>query len=277
MLEKLLPLPLLLLLDRGARGFGDQEIVVAALVGKETAARQLDDARGDAVEEIAVVRDEETRAGVAREKVLQPLDGLRIEMVRGFVEDEKVRPRDQRAAQRDAPFFSTAQRRDRAVALRRVEMRSQTFDAAVEIPAVEVVDLIEQHGAARMLGRGAFILRQQREDVCRACFDIRENRGLLLQRESLRQPARHQITPAREHARVRLQLARRDPQECGLAAAVATHEPDAFAFLHRHGGAVEHGVRTVADGQFGGAGNGIGHKRAVNIHVACGRGKLESG
>ena len=83
-------------------------------VGDEAAARQLDDARGDAIEEIAVVRDEEARAGVAREEVLEPLDALGVEMVGRLVEDEEIRPREQRAAERDAPLFAAAERADDA-------------------------------------------------------------------------------------------------------------------------------------------------------------------
>ena len=59
-LEELLALVFLLLLGRFALRLGEEEIVVVALVASELAARQLDDARGDAIEEIAVVRDEET-------------------------------------------------------------------------------------------------------------------------------------------------------------------------------------------------------------------------
>ena len=84
-------------------------------------------------------------------------------------------------------------------------------------------------------------------------------------------------SPSREHPGVRQQLTRGDAQERGLAAAVSSHEPDALTFFHRHGGAIQHGVRTVADGEFGGAGDGIGHERGANIHAPRRRGKLESG
>ena len=112
LLQKLLPLPLLLLLHADALRFREQEVIVTAVVAEELPALQLDDARGDTIEKIAVVRDEEARAGVAREKVFEPLDAAGVEMVRRFVEDEKIGPCEQCATQRNAPLFPAGKRAD---------------------------------------------------------------------------------------------------------------------------------------------------------------------
>ena len=55
------------------------------------------------------------------------------------------------------------------------------------------------------------------------------------------------------------------PPQIGAHGEGFVDEPDALAFLDCHGGAVEHGVRTVADGEVGGAGDGIGHVYATRV------------
>ena len=51
---------------------------------------QLEDPLGDVVEEVPVMRDGDHRAGVSVEEVLQPLDRLGVEVVRGLVEQQQV-------------------------------------------------------------------------------------------------------------------------------------------------------------------------------------------
>ena len=66
---------------------------VAAGVGGQPAVLEVDDLLGDAVEEPPVVRDDEVGPARAREVVLQELDGVEVEMVRGLVEQQHVRAR----------------------------------------------------------------------------------------------------------------------------------------------------------------------------------------
>src|SRR5438874_8386728 len=87
--------------------YAREEVVrVVAVVAGELAARQLDDPRRHPIEKIAIVCDEQTGAGVTREKVLQPFDRAGIEMVGRFVENQKIRTREKRSAKRDTAFFS---------------------------------------------------------------------------------------------------------------------------------------------------------------------------
>src|SRR5436190_15223288 len=88
----------------------EQIIGVVAVVADELAARQLDDSRGYPIEKIAIVRDEETGAGITREKILQPFDRAGIEMVGRFVENQKIGTREQRPAKRDAASFPAGKR-----------------------------------------------------------------------------------------------------------------------------------------------------------------------
>ena len=81
------------------------------------------------------MRDEEARAGIAREEILQPLDALGVEMVGRLVEDQEIRPREQRAAERDAPLLAAAERADEAVERGRVQIRGEALDAADRAPS----------------------------------------------------------------------------------------------------------------------------------------------
>ena len=65
-------------------------VVVVAAVADEPALADLDDAADELVEELAVVRDEEDRAGVGLEVVLEPEQGFEVEVVGGLVEQQQV-------------------------------------------------------------------------------------------------------------------------------------------------------------------------------------------
>ena len=103
------PLVLLQILARLPLGARQQVVGVISLVAGESAARELHDARRDAVQEIAVVRDEKARAGVAAQEGLQPGDALGIQVVGRLVEDQEIRLLDKRAAERDAPLFAAGE------------------------------------------------------------------------------------------------------------------------------------------------------------------------
>src|SRR5207249_7386460 len=75
--QKLLPFMFLHFLHGLSPHAREQVIRVVAVVAGELAARQLDDPRRHPIEKIAIVCDEQTDAGVTREKVLQPFDSSR--------------------------------------------------------------------------------------------------------------------------------------------------------------------------------------------------------
>jgi selenophosphate synthetase-related protein len=57
----------------------------------DAAVFDLEDAGGEAVDEVAVVRDEEHRAGEVADGVEQDVLGAQIEVVGGLVEQQQVR------------------------------------------------------------------------------------------------------------------------------------------------------------------------------------------
>ena len=73
----------------------------------------MDDAVDDAVEEIAVVRDEQQRAGIAREPVLEPQHGIEVEVVGGLVEQQEVRAAHQRLREIEPHPPAAGESRDR--------------------------------------------------------------------------------------------------------------------------------------------------------------------
>ena len=67
----------------------------------------------DRVEQRAVVRDEQHRAGERLERGLERLAALEVEMVRRLVEDEEVRARRDDDREREPPPLAAGERGDR--------------------------------------------------------------------------------------------------------------------------------------------------------------------
>ena len=68
----------------------DEVVVVGAAVAGELGLADFDDAVHELVQELAIVRDHEDRAGVIFQIILKPEEGLEVEVVGRFVEDEEV-------------------------------------------------------------------------------------------------------------------------------------------------------------------------------------------
>ena len=78
-------------------------------IGAQLSAVELDDARGHRIEKGAIVRDQEQRTAKIIEQILQPQDGVEVEMVGRLVEQQHLGRRDQRLCQRDALLRAAAQ------------------------------------------------------------------------------------------------------------------------------------------------------------------------
>ena len=68
--------------------FGHHHLVVAAGVGDDGLVVDVGNVGADAVEEVAVVGDDDERAIVAHQEILQPVDGVEIEVVGGLVQEQ---------------------------------------------------------------------------------------------------------------------------------------------------------------------------------------------
>src|SRR5207248_5430430 len=178
----------------------EQVIRVVAVVTDDLAARQLDDPRRYPIEKIAIVRDEQTGAGITREKILQPFDRAGIEMVGRFVENQKIGTREKRPAKCDTAFFPAGKRAHDAIGFRSVQIRDERLDPVFQIPTVVLDYLVQERGAERAIARDAFVFSDEVENPLRAAKNICMDRSYIVETGNLRHVAGDEITPAREFA-----------------------------------------------------------------------------
>ena len=86
-----------------------QELLVGARVAVRVAAAHLDDPIGQALDEVAVVRDEDQRAAVILERVEQDVLRVEVEMVGRLVEQQRVRRTQQHARHRQPRALAARQ------------------------------------------------------------------------------------------------------------------------------------------------------------------------
>jgi hypothetical protein len=108
-LERLLSLPLRLLLVGEALLLLLQPRRVIALPGNAAAAVELEDPAGDVVEEVTIVGDGDDRAGIRLQVVLEPGDRFGVEVVGRLVEQQDVGLLQQQPAESDAAALAAGQ------------------------------------------------------------------------------------------------------------------------------------------------------------------------
>ena len=123
--------PLLLLLQPGG---------VVPLPGDALAAVELEDPAGHVVEEVAVVGDGDDGAGIVGEEVLQPGDGLGVEVVGGLVEQQQVGALEEQAAEGHPAALAARELVDVGVRRRQPQGVHGDLQRAVELPGVGGLD-----------------------------------------------------------------------------------------------------------------------------------------
>jgi len=245
-----------------AFGLGQQVFRVATLVGVEAPLVQLHGEIRHAVKEPAVVRDDEERAAEVLQKLRDPLDRFGVQMVRRFVEDQQVRPRDNGPRHGDAPLFAAGERGDVTVARRGVEVGHGGAHPGIKAPAVELGDACFQlRVALRVRGQG-FELGDEVEHVFCPVADVFEDVLGGIEREFLREVADDQVAARGHFARVRRALAGEHFEEGGLARAVAPDKADAIALVQCKRGVVKDDSVIEGNNQLVGrqqGGGGISH------------------
>jgi len=203
-------------------------VVVAGPVGQR-AAVNFDNAGGQRAQESAVVRDEDDAAGKLLEEAFQPVDGLDIQMVGGFVQQQDVGLADQCLRQQYASLHAAGQRGKVHVA-GQFQLGENFLDAAIQIPPVLRLDLVLHvtEGGEVALIEQMVIARQQAAEVAQAlCHHVEHAAGGALW-HLLRQ-ARDDNPALHTHlAVVRMQLAADQLQEGGFALAVAPDNTYSF-------------------------------------------------
>jgi len=74
--------------------------------------------------------------------LFEPLHALRVEVVRRLVEEQDVRVREQKPAERDAPAFAAGNARERLLGRRAAERLHRHLELVVDRPRIGRVDLL---------------------------------------------------------------------------------------------------------------------------------------
>ena len=119
---------------------------IIALIGNAAAAIEFENPARDIVEKIAVMGDDQDRAGISAQMALEPVDGFRVEMVGRLVEQQKLRLLEQQAAEGDAAALAAGEFADRGVVGRTAERLHRLIDLRIEIPKALGLDLVLQLG-----------------------------------------------------------------------------------------------------------------------------------
>ena len=114
---------------------------VVALPGNAAAPVEFEDPACHVVQEVAVVGHGYDSAGEGVQIVFQPLHGLGVQMVCGFVKEQDVRGSEQQAAQGHAAPFATGNLRDGHVRIGAAQGVHGHFHPGVQIPDVLCIHL----------------------------------------------------------------------------------------------------------------------------------------
>jgi hypothetical protein len=94
---------------RADRRLGHHHVVVAAVVHDHGFVIDVRDVRAHAIQKMAIVRDDDQHAFVFEQVVLQPVHGVEVQVVRGFVQQQGRRAAEKRLRQQHADFLPALQ------------------------------------------------------------------------------------------------------------------------------------------------------------------------
>ena len=115
---------------------------VVALERQAAAVLQLQNPLGDVVQEVPVVGDDNHRAGILAQRLLQPLDRFGVEMVGRLVQQQQVGLLQQRHAERHAPPLAAGKLAHGRVVGRQHQRIAGDVQHPVQLPAAAGVDLL---------------------------------------------------------------------------------------------------------------------------------------
>ena len=94
--------------------------------------------RGDAVEEPAVVADHQDRSRKLAQRILERAQRLDVEVVRRLVEQQHVRPDQQRLRQVQASAFAAGERSDQLLLIAALEVEAPEIGARRHLEAADL-------------------------------------------------------------------------------------------------------------------------------------------
>jgi len=230
-------LALLACVERGLLGEFRRAVVleggVVAAIDLSLALFDVEDAVDDAVEELAIVRDQQQRARILAQPGLEPQDGVQVQVIGRFVEQQQVRTAHQRLrhvqphapAARERPHRPRLIGRDeaktmhelRGAAARVVTTRGGVSRVEIGEPRTVVVALLDLGNSA--LDRTQLGVAVQHEI----------QRRLVGGFEFLRHMRDREVAGHLEMSGVGRELAAHQRHQAGLAAAVLAGDADLFA------------------------------------------------
>ena len=142
--EGLAALALLFLLHRKAFGLLLEPARIVPLPRNTLAAVELENPACDVVEEVTVVRNGNYGTFILTQVLLQPVDALGIEVVRRLVQKQHVGLLQQQAAEGHTASLASRQHLDALVGIGAPQGIHRALQNAVQLPAVDVVDLLVQ-------------------------------------------------------------------------------------------------------------------------------------
>ena len=222
-------------LDLEAGGLRLEVGGVVALVGEGAAAVELEDPLGDVVQEVPVVGDRDDGTRVLLQVLLEPEDGLGVQVVGGLVEQQQVGLLEQELAQGDPASLATGEAGDVRVGRRAAERVHRLLELAVEVPGVLVVDLLLElahllHELVGVVGRQLLgdlvVLVEQLLGLGDALLDVAEDRLVLVELRLLGEDAHGEAGHQLGLAVGDLLDPGHDLQQRRLAGAVRAHDAD---------------------------------------------------
>ncbi len=200
--------------------------------------------------------DEEQRDAARDEELLHPLDGVHVEMIGRFVEQEDVGLAHEGAGEQRLTLASSRGARERHVGVE-AEMLKHRLDARVHLPGVGRIERVVQsvelakRGVAVIGGHamaGAMITGEQISSVAQARrHDVEGGAGDVL-RNVLLEPGDGQACLTNDLAVIGPDRPVEELHDGALAGAVAAQETDALAAVDRERGVSEDGRAAEGKG-----------------------------
>ncbi len=228
-------------LDQRLAGLALGEVVVVvARIELEAGGGQLGHRRDHAVQEVAVVGDDDHRAVVRVQVALEPAEGLEIEVVRRLVEEEERRALEQEPRERRPHPPAPRELAERAREVRLPEAEPAQDDPRLRLEPVAAERLEAMLEVA--VPRGQRLVRRRVEaggqvlelpldlpDFREAGQHLAEDRAARLPGGLLGEVADRRLARPADASGVGRLDSRQDPAERGLADAVRPDQADALA------------------------------------------------
>ena len=241
------------------------ELRIVAAVGLQLPRVEMDDSADDAIEKIAVVRDEQQRSGVAREPVLQPQHGVEVEVIGGLVEEQEVRAAHQGLREIEPHSPAARESGDRTLVSRcgesepREERRGARSGRVAADFVVAMMEVRERLALSRRIGAGSGLGGFERAlDLAELAIPIldeidrRRGRGERFLRDVRDRPGRREF----DAPGILVRVSEKQREKARLAAAVRTDKADLVSGMNGEIRAVEQALGAAGENEVGDAKHG---------------------